>query len=132
MFDAGTKHLSESFPRSMWMKKLNLQNTFMCIHFSHYGHPPRFIVDTADIRKTLEIICIHFVGQWLVEIKLKELSIRTYEFLSNFVARYLYKMVALFQASLWPCKAILQVSTNIHYFFLTYTEACGGRDFSYT
>ena len=131
MFDAGTKHLSGTDGR--WkFSYVHLQNTFLCIHFSHYGNPPKFITDPADIRKTFEIFYIHFLGQWFVEIKLKELSTRTYEFLSNFVARYLYKMVALFQASLWLCKAILQVSTNIRYFFLTYTEACGGRNFSYT
>ena len=30
------------------------------------------------------------------------------------------------------CKAILQVSTNIDHFFLTYTEKCDGRNFSHT
>ena len=32
---------TESFPRSMWVKKFNLQITFMYIHFSHYANPPK-------------------------------------------------------------------------------------------
>ena len=61
MFNTGTKHLSAkdgqlSFPRSMWVKKFNLQITFMYIHFSHYANPPKCIVDTANICKTLWIL----------------------------------------------------------------------------
>ena len=59
MFDAGTKYLSatdgqlEVFTRSMLGTKFNLQITFMYIHFCRYVNPPKFIVDTADIRKTM-------------------------------------------------------------------------------
>ena len=80
---------AESFLRSMWVKKFNLQITFMYIHFSHYVNPPKCIIGTADIRKTFD-----FFGQWFVEIKLKKLSIFTFEFTNNFVARDWYKMVA--------------------------------------
>ena len=41
---------AESFPRSMWVKKFNLQITFLYIHFSHYANPPNCIVDTADTK----------------------------------------------------------------------------------
>ena len=58
MFDTGTKHLSAIdgelkvfLGRSMWVKKFNLQMTFMYIYFSHYANPPKCIIDTADIRK---------------------------------------------------------------------------------
>ena len=74
--------------RSMWVKKFNLQITLIYIHFSHYANPPKCIVDTVDIWKTLDVFCIYFFGQWFVEIKLKKLSILTCEFMSNFVARY--------------------------------------------
>ena len=84
---------SWKFFRSMWVKKFNLQITFMYIHFSH-ANPPKYIVDTADIRKNLGVVYIYFFGQWFVEIKLKKLSILTCEFVSSFVARYWYKMVA--------------------------------------
>ena len=57
----------------MWVKKFNLQITFMYNHFSHYANPPKCSVDTADIRKTLDAFYIYLFGQWFVEIKLKEL-----------------------------------------------------------
>ena len=106
----------------------------MYIHFSQYANQPKCIVDTADIWKTLDVFNIYFFGQWFVEIKLKKLSILTCEFVSNVVARYWYKMVATpcSRHDLWLCKAILQVSTNTEYFFLTYTEKCDGRNLSYT
>ena len=74
--------------------------------------------------KNTKCFYIYFFGQWSVEIKLKKLSILTYEFVSNFVARYWYKMVATPCSwhSLWLWKAILQVRTNIDHFFVTYTE----------
>ena len=59
IFDAGKKYLSttdghlKSFPRSMWVRKSNLQIPLMCTHFSDYVEPPKCIVDTADIQKTL-------------------------------------------------------------------------------
>ena len=125
---------AESFARSMWVKKLNLQITFMYIHFSHYANPPKCIIDTADLKKTLDVFNIYFFGQWFVKIKLKKLSILTYEFVSNFVARYWYKMVGTTcsRHDLWLCKAIFQVSMNIDHFFLTYTKKCDVRNFSYT
>ena len=82
--------LAESFPRSMGVKKFNLQITFMYIHFSHYANQPKY---TAEIRKTLNVFCIYFLGQWFVKAKLKKLFILTCEFVSNFAARYWYKMV---------------------------------------
>ena len=70
MFDAGTKHLSATdgelkvfLGRSMWVKKFNLQMTFMCIYFSHYANPPKCIIDTADIRKILDNFYIYFFSQ---------------------------------------------------------------------
>ena len=36
-------------------EEIQSSNTFMYIHFSHYANPPKCIVDTADIRKTLDI-----------------------------------------------------------------------------
>ena len=122
---------SWKFFRSMWVKKFNLQITFMYIHFSH-ANPPKYIVDTADIRKNLGVVYIYFFGQWFVEIKLKKLSIPTCEFVSSFVARYWYKMVATpcSRYGPWLFKAILQVTTNIDRFFLTYTKTCDGRNFS--
>ena len=122
---------SESFPRSLWVKKFNLQITFMYIHFSHYANPPKCIIDTADLKKTLDVFNIYFFGQWFVKIKLKKLSILTCEFVSNFVARYWYKMVATpcFRHGLWLCKAIPHVSTNIDHFFLTYTEKMWWKEF---
>ena len=81
---------AESFPRSIWVKKFNLQITFMYIHFSHYANQPKH---TAEIRKTLNVFCIYFLGQWFVKTKLKKLFILTCEFVSNFAARYWYKMV---------------------------------------
>ena len=65
----------------------------MYIHFNYYANPPKCILDTADIRKTLDVFYIYFFGLWFVKIKLKKLSIFTCEFVSNFVARYWYKMV---------------------------------------
>ena len=59
IFDAGKKYLSTTdghlkrFPRSMWVRKSNLQIPLMCTHFSDYVEPPKCIVDTADIQKTL-------------------------------------------------------------------------------
>ena len=44
---------AESFPRSMWVKKFNLQLTFIYIHFSHNANPPNCIVDAAGTRKHL-------------------------------------------------------------------------------
>ena len=84
---------AETFPRSRWVKKFNLQMTFMFIHFSHFANPPKCILDTADTQKILDVFYIYFFGQLFVEIKLKKLSILTYEFVSNFVARYWHKMV---------------------------------------
>ena len=43
---------ARSFPRSMWVKKFNLQITFMHIHYSYYANPPKCIIDTANIQKT--------------------------------------------------------------------------------
>ena len=62
------------------------------------------------------------------------LSLLTCELVSNFVARYWYKMVATpcSRHGLWLCKAILQVCINIDHFFLTYTGKCDGKNFSYT
>ena len=74
----------------MGVKKFNLQITFMYIHFSHYANQPKY---TAEIRKTLNVFCIYFLGQWFVKTKLKKLFILTCEFVSNFAARYWYKMV---------------------------------------
>ena len=59
MFDTGAKHLparwpAEIFPRFMWVKKFNLQITFLYIHFSHYVYSPKCIVDITDIQKTID------------------------------------------------------------------------------
>ena len=51
----------ESFRRSMWVKKLNPQITFMSVHVSH--NPPKCTVDTVDLRKTLDFFYIYFFGQ---------------------------------------------------------------------
>ena len=70
MFDTGTKHLSATDDRlkvslgSWRVKKLNLQITFIYIHFSHYANPPKCIVDTADIQKALDVFYIYFFTQW--------------------------------------------------------------------
>ena len=45
-------------------------------------------------KKKLDVFYIYFFGQWFVKIKLKKLSILTCEFVSSFVVRYWYKMVA--------------------------------------
>ena len=50
---------AESLPRSMWVKKFNLQSNFMYIHLSHNPNPPKCIVDTADIWKTLDVFYIY-------------------------------------------------------------------------
>ena len=117
---------AESFPRSMWVKKFNLQITFMYIHFSHYASPPRCTIDTADTWKTFDVFHIYFFSQLLVEIKLKKVSIPTCEFASNFVARYWHKIVAIpcSRYSLWLCKAIFQISMYIDHFVLAYTKKC--------
>ena len=106
---------AESFPRSMWVKKFNLQITFMYIHFSHYDNPPKCIIDTADIWKALDV----FISISLI-IDLSKSNWRNS--LSPPCSRH----------GLWLCKAILQVSTKIDHFFLTYTKKCDGRNFSYT
>ena len=55
--------------------------------------PPKCIVDTTDIRNTLDVFYIYFFRQWVAEIKLKKPSIFTCDFVSKFVARYWYKIV---------------------------------------
>ena len=47
----------------MLEKEFNLQITSMYIHFSHYANPPKCIVDTADIWKTLDVFYIYFFGR---------------------------------------------------------------------
>ena len=88
----------------MWVKKWNLQITFMYIHFSNYANPPKCIVDAVEIRKTL-----YFFGQWFVEIKLKKLS--------SFVSLWTillqdigikWWLLLVPGIGLWVCKAILQ------------------------
>ena len=75
------------------MTKYVLQ-LYMYYNFSQYANPPKYVVDTADIWKTLYVFHICFFGQWFVEIKLKKLYILTCVFVSNFVPRYWHKMVA--------------------------------------
>ena len=65
---------ARSFPRSMWVKKFNLQIAFMHIHYSHYANPPKCIIDTANIQK-IQCFYIYFFCQWFVKIKLKKFSI---------------------------------------------------------
>ena len=115
------------------MTKYVLQ-LYMYYNFSQYANPPKYVVDTADIWKTLYVFHICFFGQWFVEIKLKKLYILTCVFVSNFVPRYWHKMVATpcSRHCLWLCNAIFQVSMNIDHFFLIYNEKCDGRNFSYT
>ena len=64
---------ARSFPRSKWVKKFNLQITFMHIHYSHYTNPPKCIIDTGNIQKTqcflylflLSMICQNKTGEIL-------------------------------------------------------------------
>ena len=80
LFNAGKKHLSEIDGQlKVFLDPCGLRNlhqiNLMYIHFSHYTKPPKCVVDAADIRKTLDVFCIYFFGQWFVETKLKKFSI---------------------------------------------------------
>ena len=99
LFDTGTKHLSATDGQfKVFLGPCGWRNSLFKSPSLHslqsLWQPPKCIVDTAKMRKTLDVFYIYFFGQWFVEIKLKKLSILTCEFVSNFVARYCYKMVA--------------------------------------
>ena len=66
------KMFAESFPTSVWVKKFNLQITIMFTHFSHYANPPKCIIDTADMRKTLDIFYIYFFQSMICQNQIKE------------------------------------------------------------
>ena len=131
MFDAAaaTKHLSvRDCPLKYFLGPCGWRNSIfkspLCLStlVTTPTHQNIF-ADTADIWKTLDVFYIYFFGQWFVEIKFKKFFIFTCEFVSNFVARYWYKMVATpcSRHGLWLCKVILQVTLNINHFFLTHT-----------
>ena len=129
MFDAGTKRLSVT---DDWLKVFLGPCGWRNSIFKSYSL--QSLCQPTKMKETLDVFHIYFFGQWFVKIKLKELSLLICEFVSNFVARYWYKMVATpcSRHGLWLCKAILQVSKNIDHLFLTYTKKCDGRNFSYT
>ena len=113
-----------SFPRSVFKSSHVHSLQSLC-------QPTKMYCRYCWHMKNIDVFYIYFFGQWFVEIKLKKLSILTCEFVSNFVARYWYKMVATpcSRHGLWLCKAILWVSTKIDHFFLTYTKKCDRRNF---
>ena len=63
---------AESSPRSIWMKKFSLQITFMYIYFNHYANPPKCIVYTADIGKTLDDFLYLFFWSMICQNQIEE------------------------------------------------------------
>ena len=138
MFDAGTKHLSAidgqlkvflgpcRWRNSIFKSPLYIftsvnMPTFMYIHFSQYAN-------TADIRKTHLFLWSMICWNQIVETLYPHFWI-----CKQLCCKILVKNGgnSFSRHGLWLCKAILQVSTNIDYFFLTYTKKCDGRNFCY-
>ena len=119
--------------RSMWVKKFNLHITFMYIHFSRYVNLQNCIVDTADIRKILDVFYIYFFGQWLAKIKLKKLYPHLWV-CEQFCCKVLVQNGGYSLFCAWSLT--LQINPpdqNEHWpFFPDLAEKCDGRNFSYT
>ena len=125
MFDATTKHLSATDGQmKVFLHPCEWGNSIfksISCTFSSVIIPTH-----KNVQKALDVFYIFFFGKWFVKIKLKELSILTFEFVKNFVARYCYKIVATpcSKQDLWLWKTIAHVSMNNDHFFLTYTKKC--------
>ena len=112
MFDAGTKHLSATdghlnvfLGPCEWRNSIFKSSSCTFTSVTMQTHQNVSQIQLTQ-KKTLDVFCIYFFGQWFIKIKLKKLSILTCEFVNNFVARYWYKVVATLcsRHSLWFAK----------------------------